>query len=736
MLNEREIESIVEKRLEDLGWDINPTSSLRNVFRQSPKTKEEKKLLARNRPDFVLYADSESNQSSVIIETKKPNSDLEKALKQGIDYAKKLNTPIVIASDGYRMRSWHTKINSPIYLDENEIEDLFSIELAKYYLESNSYNSFSNERVLSKNQLIKLFKKANNILKNEGLSAGIDRFSEFSNLMFIKMLLEDGSDIDGYTWNSFSELNGKRLLAASKTISKSLKTRHGNLFTEIRISNPKRLEQLVSLLSEIKLTSINEDVKGVAFEAFIHSYTNGLKNDLGQYFTPRHLISFMVDMLDPQLGERVYDPFCGTGGMLIQCFKHMSKQVSSEIERKILNTNTFFGTDNTQVAKIAMMNMIMFGDGHSNVLRADSYSRLHETKGQYDVVITNIPFAQETEFVDDYPIQPRGEKNGDSIGIQHCLESLKDSENARAAIICPMGVAYKDELKNEREYITKNFHIEMIVELSPKCFQPYTETQTFILFLKKKSSKELTKYFTVMNDGFSQNSYRIPIDGKNDFDKIYDDNPDDIIEMLKRGKKEYRFKDINFLCKKNEFPLKEFVKNIGRGDSVAPNTNPMYLVNGKEPLIMVDDLAQKGITYDLSDSVTKINKQCVEKLRLNLWPKNTIIIPTTGKGSLKNHRALLSMPSYLIQHVTGIEVDEERIHPYYLFYFFIKFDISKIVYDLGYPAINPRLFNNIPIPRESSKNEKDIINRIEELIYLEREFQDKKDALHESLNTQ
>ena len=133
----------------------------------------------------------------------------------------------------------------------------------------------------------------------------------------------------------------------------------------------------------------------------------------------------MVDMLNPQLGERVYDPFCGTGGMLIECFKYMSKQVSSKTERDVLNSDTFFGTDNTQVAKIAMMNMIMFGDGHSNVIRADSYSRLNETKGQYDIVITNIPFAQETAFVDEYPIQPRGDKNGDSIGIQHCLESLK-----------------------------------------------------------------------------------------------------------------------------------------------------------------------------------------------------------------------------------------------------------------------------------------------------------------------
>ena len=130
----------------------------------------------------------------------------------------------------------------------------------------------------------------------------------------------------------------------------------------------------------------------------------------------------------------------------------------------------------------------------------------------------------------------------------------------------------------------------------------------------------------------------------------------------------------------------------------------------------------------VADTDTKINKHCIDTLRLNLWPKNTIIIPTTGKGSLKNHRALLANPSYLIQHVTGIQVNEEKIHPYYLFHFFTKFDISKLVYDLGYPAINPKLFDNIPIPIDKNKN--DVIKRVKELINLEKEFKDKSDTLY------
>ena len=241
----------------------------------------------------------------------------------------------------------------------------------------------------------------------------------------------------------------------------------------------------------------------------------------------------------------------------------------------------------------------MFGDGHSNIIQSDSYARFEETKNKFDIVITNIPFSQKTEHSDNYFVIPSSkEKNGDSIGLQHCLNALNNNKNARAAIIVPISVLHIDALENERKYIIENFFVETIIELTPKCFNPYTETQTAILIIKKtkKSSDDFTKYYSIKNDGFSQNAYRIPTFGENDLDKTIDDVGYEKINLNKRSKVNYRFKYISQICKKDEHPLNYFAE-VKRGDQIAPNTNPLYVTEGNHNLMMVSDLAEKHIDY-------------------------------------------------------------------------------------------------------------------------------------------
>ena len=83
-------------------------------------------------------------------------------------------------------------------------------------------------------------------------------------------------------------------------------------------------------LNPLDLTDIDEDIKGSAFEYFMEKTTTAA-NDLGEYFTPRHIVRFMVRLLNPEFGETVYDPFCGTGGFLTESFKHISQQAKMSI---------------------------------------------------------------------------------------------------------------------------------------------------------------------------------------------------------------------------------------------------------------------------------------------------------------------------------------------------------------------------------------------------------------------
>ena len=723
MATESDIDSSIVIQLTALGWNLDPKKTGRDVFRQSPKTAAEKSALGRLRPDYILYADAESGRPSVVIEAKKPNKTLVGALEQGTRYAKLLGAPIVIATDGYRLKTWHLKKQAPLFFNNMEVDELFGKKLALHFLSNNVYESFSEQERVSKKDLIAKFRVANDILRGEGLDAGIVRFSEFANLMFLKLRLEDGGQIAGHRWPDIEEKEGRALLSAVKSMFASLNCEHPGLFEMTKITSPQNMEKLVGILSSFRLSGVRDDIKGMAFEYFIHSYTRGIKSDLGQYFTPRHIIKLMVNYLKPEIGETIYDPFCGTGGMLIECFRYLSQRVESVRDKKILRESTVYGRDNSSVSRIARMNMIMFGDGHSNVEQGDSYARLDEMRNKHDIVITNIPFSQETAFTEGYPVAPLSLKeSGDSIGVQHCLESLKNSQHARAAIIVPIGFIHKESLKNERERVFNDFNLENVVELTPKCFNPYTEQQTAILMLRRRPAKSRSVvYYKVRNDGFSQDGYRVPVGGVNDIDRVMEGEGGRKITVTDDDG--WKYKKISIVAPKMRHALLGELAQVQSGDSISPKTQLQYITNGEWPILMVADLAAAHIDYYLDQSKYRINDTAVEEKNPFLFPANTIVIPVTGKAALLNHRAILGKSAYLSSTLAGIVA--KKVDPCYLFYFMLRLDAEDIVYDLGYPGLRVTDIQNIPIPLHDSKTQKSIVARVKEIIELHKQFKEK-----------
>ena len=714
----------IDIQLTAAGWCLDPRKVGRDVFKQRAKTDDQNNALktakGQNRPDYVLYAHNNSDKPSVVIEARRPGKSLSNALDDAINkYANKISAPIAIASDGWRVKTWHIGRNEPLFIDGHEVEELFSPAITRDFIEDNNFNSFSKDVKLEPKELIAKFKKANDILKSEGLSAGVERFSEFANLMFLKLYLEDeysDMSIAGFSWSDIETRQGPKLVKAIRLMFSELREKHGKLFEQTQIKNPKHMERLVELLSSFRLSSMRHDVKGIAFEHFIHSYTRGTKNDLGQYFTPRHIVRMMVHFLRPQIGEKIYDPFCGTGGMLIECFRYINQHIDTPKHKKILKENTLFGRDNASVARIAMMNMIMFGDGHTNIQRGDSFALLGETKNQYDVVITNIPFSQETDFYEGYPVVPTGQKNGDSIGVQHCLESISTTPSARAGIIVPIGFLYKSELTEERKYILENWHVDRIVELSPKCFQPYTEQQTAVLFLSRKKPETSYPYYRIHNDGYSQDAYRIALPGENDIDMAMDGVGGETMPV--QTEEHARFKNISIHVRKSEIALDDIAVVTSGANNISPKTKIGDVLNGIHPIMMVADLAETHINYNLSKSRYKLTKMAVENKKPHQFGKYTTIIPVTGKASLKNHRAMLAVPAYATSTLAGIEAKQDKIHPYILFYYFLKFDIENITYDLGYPGVSPKIIKQLGIPNYTDKQQNDIIARIGDAVKL------------------
>mgnify|MGYP001592420925 CR=1 FL=1 len=531
---ERDTEILIDNQLKNLGWDNSPNSKDRNVYQQRVKTKKQKEQLQGERPDYVLYQ-SHSDIPIAIIEAKKVGCNIHEAIQQGIKYAKKIDCPIVFATDGVFTKTIQTKVNKPLKLNDEEIDELIRETLALQYINTNEFNSLNKKVIKSRGELISIFATANDYLRREGLKNGEERFTEFSNVLFLKLIseMEDIKDEIGnkkdesiiaksFRWNYFKNKRGTELLSyVNDSVLKEfqLKYEDKNIFQLFLIQNPKTLELIVDELDGLQLTDINADIKGDAFEYFLKSYNAGNK-DLGEYFTPRHLVKTLVKLLNPSIGEKIYDPFCGTGGMLIESFRHIKQSMpNSDNALSILKENTIYGNEITSTSRIAKMNMILIGDGHSNINRHDSLE--NPIDDLYDVVITNIPFSQSTEFNDFYDIPMSGKKNGNSICVQHCIRALK--KNGRMGIIVPEGFLFDKKYKKTREYVCQKSNIQSIVSLPSGVFLPYTNVKTNILLLNDvKSGKEKSYYwyFTVKNDGYTLNNHRDKIEGENDLEIV------------------------------------------------------------------------------------------------------------------------------------------------------------------------------------------------------------------------
>jgi type I restriction enzyme M protein len=302
----------------------------------------------------------------------------------------------------------------------------------------------------------------------------------------------------------------------SGTVWTKLREAYGNIFSvQFGMKNARVLKEIIEKIDMINFTSTDTDVKGDAFEYFLKTVTNGNK-DLGEYFTPRHIVRTMVNMVKPMYGETIYDPFCGTGGFLLEAFKYLSLRADTDNPdiMRWIKQRALHGREITSTARITKMNMSLFGDGHTNIEEMDSLES--PVIGKYRIVLSNIPYSQETEHGSLYPIPT---KNADAICMQHIWQALEP--HGRAAVVVPESVLYEGgAIGQTREMIARQSEKMTIVSLPRGVFMPYTPTKTNIVYFKKGGQFKHTFFFVVHNDGFELNTRRKKVDGETDLKKL------------------------------------------------------------------------------------------------------------------------------------------------------------------------------------------------------------------------
>ena len=373
---------------------------------------------------------------------------------KGLDFSREIGAKFFVATNFKQ-----TKIYSKIYRTDSEnVEEILDIPNKE-----EAQNIQEIEKLLNKNNTFqrenftKTLDKCHSIIRNNDKLSPEAAFDEISKILFIKTIYErDNSknqifsldiykkekiDFEKYRFNERKDFYQFLFEQTKKSYIDD------DLFepTEIIRIRENSFEAIVKELEIYNLSTTSDDVKGIAFEQFLGKTFRG---ELGQFFTPRTIVDFMVEVLDPQETETICDPCCGSGGFLIKAFEYVRAKIEAKVQQekelikqeyytetyeklsdaekekiddrvnkffsqlneelninndksriRTLSYDCIFGTDaNPRMSRTAKMNMIMHGDGHGGVHHNDGLLNVNGIfENRFDVILTNPPFGARVE---------------------------------------------------------------------------------------------------------------------------------------------------------------------------------------------------------------------------------------------------------------------------------------------------------------------------------------------------
>lgn len=411
------------------------------------------------RADIVIWKSAQDkidNKSAfIIVECKAESVTIRKEdYYQGYNYAAWAGADFFVTTNLKETRIFKV-VKGEIPKKLEEIVDIPTAEMANN--EKKVKELLNQTKAFTRDEFSRLLYKCHNIIRNNDKLSPEAAFDEISKILFIKIRYErDNTGTQIFSKDAFLKAKASYNSYKSKDAPEFYqflfeKTKEDfskdNLFDPnetIRIRETS-FEKIVEELQVYNLSTTSDDVKGIAFEKFLGRTFRG---ELGQFFTPRTIVDFMVSALDPQEGEFVCDPCCGSGGFLIRAFEYVREQIENELEERkeevkiqlipenydelktkdqeiidakvsdafakmnyevdisnekgrlrSLSFNCIYGTDaNPRMARTAKMNMIMHGDGHGGVHHHDGLLNVNGIwDGRFDVILTNPPFGSRVD---------------------------------------------------------------------------------------------------------------------------------------------------------------------------------------------------------------------------------------------------------------------------------------------------------------------------------------------------
>jgi type I restriction enzyme M protein len=255
-----------------------------------------------------------------------------------------------------------------------------------------------------------------------------------------------------------------------------------------RMESGYLLRDIINLVHGIHFDSSEEvHTLGRLYETLLREMRDAA-GDSGEFYTPRPIVRFMVQVTNPQIGEKVLDPACGTGGFLTEAFIHMAEQAETVEKRKVLQESSIFGGEAKSLPfLLVQMNLLLHGLDAPQIDPGNSLNvRLAEIgEGErFEVILSNPPFAGEEEsgILNNFPEDRRTTETA-LLFLQMIMRRLKRSGKGRAAVVVPHGVLFGGGIAARiKADLIRDFNLHTVMRLPEGVFSPYTGIATNILF--------------------------------------------------------------------------------------------------------------------------------------------------------------------------------------------------------------------------------------------------------------
>lgn len=355
-----------------------------------------------------------------------------------------------------------------------------------------------------------------NVLRDDGVSYG-DYVEQLTYLLFLKMADEQSKPPfnkpsiipQGKDWQSLLKLDGDPLEVHYRHILESLGKERGLLGiifrkSQNKIQDPAKLKRLITLINEETWLGMDVDVKGEIYEGLLQKNAEDVKGGAGQYFTPRPLIKAMVEVVQPQPGQTICDPACGTGGFFLAAHEFLSHYQLDKDQKHFLKASTFKGWDIVDgVARLCVMNLYLHGIGgeESPVVVADSLAS--DPGERFNFVLTNPPFGKKSSMT---ITNQEGKQDKESLiyerndfwattsnkqlnFLQHVKTILEI--NGKAAIVVPDNVLFEGGAgETVRKKLLHEFDVHTLLRLPTGIFYAQGVKANVLFFDKKPASEQ------------------------------------------------------------------------------------------------------------------------------------------------------------------------------------------------------------------------------------------------------